>query len=46
MEGRMVEPKLDENKTVHVVIVAKKILTWENLRKRGVFGPSRCQLCE
>eukprot|EP00253_Pinus_taeda_P030811 PITA_30811 len=24
----------------------KKILTWENIRKRGVLGPSRCQLCE
>ena len=24
----------------------KKILTWENLQKRGVAGPSRCQLCE
>ena len=24
----------------------KKILTWENIRKRGVSGPSRCQLCE
>lgn len=23
----------------------KKILTWENLRKRGSAGPSRCQLC-
>lgn len=24
----------------------KKIRTWENLRKIGVSGPSRCQLCE
>eukprot|EP00253_Pinus_taeda_P030148 PITA_30148 len=24
----------------------KKILTWDNIRKRGVLGPSRCQLCE
>eukprot|EP00253_Pinus_taeda_P022159 PITA_22159 len=24
----------------------KKILTWENIRKRGIMGPSRCQLCE
>jgi len=23
----------------------KKILTWENLRKKGFAGPSRCQLC-
>src|SRR5690606_7650277 len=24
----------------------KKILTWENIQKRGVLGPSRSQLCE
>jgi len=24
----------------------KKILTWDNIRKRGVLGPSKCQLCE
>jgi len=24
----------------------KKILTWENIQKRGVMGPSRCPLCE
>eukprot|EP00253_Pinus_taeda_P005286 PITA_05286 len=24
----------------------KKILTWENIRKRGVSGPLRCQLCD
>jgi len=24
----------------------KKILTWENLRKRGLSSPSKCQLCE
>lgn len=24
----------------------KKILTWDNIWKRGVIGPSRCQLCE
>ena len=24
----------------------KKILTWDNIRKRGVQGPSRCLLCE
>eukprot|EP00253_Pinus_taeda_P025758 PITA_25758 len=24
----------------------KKILTWDNIRKRGIMGPSRCQLCE
>ena len=24
----------------------RKILTWDNIRKRGVLGTSRCQLCE
>jgi len=24
----------------------KKILTWDNIRKRGVIGPSICQLCK
>eukprot|EP00253_Pinus_taeda_P012671 PITA_12671 len=24
----------------------KKILTWDNIRKRGVMGPSKCHLCE
>eukprot|EP00253_Pinus_taeda_P021775 PITA_21775 len=24
----------------------RKILTWDNIRKRGILGPSRCQLCE
>lgn len=24
----------------------KKILTWENMRKIGVIGPSRCKLCK
>eukprot|EP00253_Pinus_taeda_P028919 PITA_28919 len=24
----------------------RKILTWDNIRKRGMLGPSRCQLCE
>lgn len=24
----------------------RKILTWDNIKKRGVLGPSRCQLCE
>jgi hypothetical protein len=23
----------------------KKIITWENLAKRGLIGPSRCILC-
>ena len=24
----------------------RKILTWDNMHRRGVMGPSRCQLCE
>eukprot|EP00253_Pinus_taeda_P022226 PITA_22226 len=24
----------------------RKILTWDNIRKRGMLGPSKCQLCE
>jgi len=24
----------------------KKILTWDNIRKRGILGPSKCQLYE
>jgi hypothetical protein len=24
----------------------KKILTWDNIRKRGILGPSICQLCK
>ena len=24
----------------------RKILTWDNLKKRGMLGPSRCHLCE
>jgi len=24
----------------------KEILNWDNIKKRGVLGPSRCQLCE
>jgi hypothetical protein len=28
------------------LILHKKILTWENLVKRGMYGPSRCHLCE
>lgn len=23
----------------------RKILTWENLQKKGMYGPSRCYLC-
>jgi len=28
------------------VVYHKKIMTWDNIRKRGVQGPSRCLLCE
>jgi len=28
------------------LVYHKKILTWDNIRKRGVMGPSRCRLCE
>ena len=28
------------------VVYHKKILTWDNIQKRGVSGHSRCQLCE
>lgn len=24
----------------------RKIMNWDNIQKRGVLGPSRCQLCE
>eukprot|EP00253_Pinus_taeda_P013096 PITA_13096 len=27
------------------LVQQRKILTWDNLRKRGFFGPSRCHLC-
>jgi hypothetical protein len=28
------------------LILHNRILTWENLRKRGFIGPSRCHLCQ
>jgi len=27
------------------LVYHRKILTWDNIRKRGVLGPSRCPLC-
>jgi hypothetical protein len=27
------------------LLLEQRILTWENLNKRGIFGPSRCVLC-
>ena len=28
------------------LVYHKRILNWDNIRKRGVQGPSRCKLCE
>ena len=28
------------------LVLQRKILTWDNIRKRGMWGPSRFQLCE
>eukprot|EP00253_Pinus_taeda_P005630 PITA_05630 len=28
-----------------ILITEGKIITWDNIRKRGILGPSRCQLC-
>lgn len=28
------------------LVYHKNNMTWDNIRKRGVLGPSRCQLCE
>jgi len=28
------------------LVLQRKILTWDNIRRRGFLGPSRCQLCE
>ena len=28
------------------LVYDKKILTWDHIRKWGVLGPSKCQLCE
>jgi len=35
-----------KNKLFLWLVYHKKILTWNNIRKMGVLGPSRCQLCE
>jgi len=32
-------------KLFKLLVQQDKILTWENLRKRGFVGPSRCHLC-
>eukprot|EP00253_Pinus_taeda_P020137 PITA_20137 len=28
------------------LVLPRKSMTWDNIRKRGILGPSRCQLCE
>eukprot|EP00253_Pinus_taeda_P019318 PITA_19318 len=28
------------------LVLQRRILTWDNIKKRGFLGPSRCQLCE
>jgi hypothetical protein len=38
-------PSLPKINTFIWVMVHKKILTAENLQKRGIVGPSRCALC-
>jgi hypothetical protein len=39
-------PQWTKIKMFKWLILHKKILTWENLTKRGFNGPSRCHLCE
>lgn len=37
---------MDEDQTLHVAGSSKKILTFENIRKRGILGPSIFHLCK
>jgi hypothetical protein len=39
-------PQWTKIKIFKWLVLQKKILTWENLVKRGFHGPSRCHLCE
>jgi hypothetical protein len=39
-------PQWPKIKIFQWLILHNRILTWENLRKRGFIGPSRCHLCE
>jgi hypothetical protein len=39
-------PQWSKIKIFKWLVLHKKILTWENLVKRGLNGPSRCHLCE
>eukprot|EP00253_Pinus_taeda_P008423 PITA_08423 len=38
-------PHWMKTKLLMWLVQHKKIMTWENLRKRGLVGPYRCQLC-
>jgi hypothetical protein len=39
-------PHWPKIKVFQWLILHNRILTWENLKKRGFIGPSRCHLCE
>jgi hypothetical protein len=39
-------PHWSEIKIFQWLILHNRILTWENLRKGGFIGPSRCHLCQ
>jgi hypothetical protein len=39
-------PQWPKIKIFQWLILHNRILTWDNLRKRGFTGPSRCHLCQ
>jgi hypothetical protein len=39
-------PQWPKIKIFKWLVFHNRILTWENLRKRGFIGPSRCHLCQ
>jgi hypothetical protein len=39
-------PQWPKIKNFKWLVLHNRILTWENLRKRGFIGPSRCHLCQ
>jgi hypothetical protein len=39
-------PQWPKIKMFKWIVLPNRILTWENLRKRGFIGPSRCHLCQ
>jgi hypothetical protein len=39
-------PQWPKIKMFEWLVLHNRILTWENLRKRGYIGPSRCHLCQ